>query len=222
MATVKQMNDFIKQIAPLIVKYAKVNGYPFASPIIAQACLESAYGLSSLGAKYHNYFGLKCGSSWKGKSVNLKTAEEYTVGTYTNIKANFRVYDSMEEGVRGYFAFINCSRYANLHNATTPKQYLEYIKKDGYATSSKYVDNVFNVILKHNLTQYDTTNIYYSQYKGDSKSIVGALSSVGEKDTSFKHRTKIANANNIKVYLGTSSQNLTLVSLLKQGLLIKA
>lgn len=155
MATQSQIDSFIKEIAPVIQKISKERGYKVASPIIAQACIESAYGTSSLGYKYHNYFGMKCGSKWKGKSVNLKTKEEYTVGTLTTISDNFRVYDSMEDGVKGYFDFISSQRYANLKLATTPRQYLEYIKADGYATSSTYVNTNMSVITKYGLTQYD-------------------------------------------------------------------
>ena len=107
MATATEVANFINKIAPLIQKYAKQYGYKVASPIIAQACCESAFGTSSLGKKYHNYFGMKCGSSWRGKSVNLKTKEEYKIGTLTDIKANFRAYSSMEEGIKGYFEFIS-------------------------------------------------------------------------------------------------------------------
>ena len=155
MATAKQIQNFISIIAPLIQKYAAVYGYKVASPIIAQACLESAYGTSQLASKYHNYFGMKTGSSWRGKSVNLSTKEEYTVGTLTTIKAGFRVYDNMEDGVKGYFDFIQAKRYANLKTATTAKEYLEMIKADGYATSSKYVQNNLTVVSKYNLEQYD-------------------------------------------------------------------
>lgn len=160
MATKAESLDFIAKIAPIIQKYAKAYGYQVASPIIAQACIESAYGKSSLGYKYHNYFGMKCGSAWKGKSVNLKTKEEYTVGTLTSISANFRVYDSMEEGIKGYFEFISGKRYQNLKSAMYPKEYLQMIKQDGYATSSTYVDTNMNCINKWNLTQYDTLNTY--------------------------------------------------------------
>ena len=155
MATQTQINNFISQIAPLIQKYAKLYGYKVCSTIIAQACCESNFGISSLGAKYHNYFGMKCGSSWKGKSVNLKTKEEYTVGVLTTIKDNFRAYDSMEEGVKGYFDFISMKRYANLKTATTPQKYAELLKVDGYATSSRYVNTLITYVNKFNLTQFD-------------------------------------------------------------------
>ena len=155
MATPVQITTFIEQIAPLIQKECLARGYKVASPIIAQACIESAFGTSSLGYKFHNYFGMKCGSSWKGKSVNLKTKEEYKVGVLTTIKDNFRVYDTMEAGVAGYFDFISSKRYENLKTARTSKEYLEMIKADGYATSSTYVQTNMNCIIKYNLSKYD-------------------------------------------------------------------
>lgn len=151
----QECKKFISDIAPLIQKEAKARGYLVCSPVIAQACIESAYGFSGL-AKHHNYFGLKCGSAWHGKSVNMKTKEEYTTGTLTTIRDNFRVYDSMEDGVKGYFDFISTKRYANLKTANTPQLYLERIKADGYATSSTYVNTNMNCILKWDLTKYDT------------------------------------------------------------------
>ncbi len=148
-------SEFIEQIAKCVKKYAYVYGIEVHSPIIAQAILESGWGKSGLASKYHNYFGLKCGSAWKGKSVNMATKEEYKVGTLTNIRDNFRVYDSMEAGVKGYFDFINTSRYANLKGVKSPEEYVKRIKADGYATSSKYVDNIMRVIRDNKLTRFD-------------------------------------------------------------------
>jgi glucan-binding YG repeat protein len=149
--------EFIACIAPLVQKYAPKYGVKVVSPIIAQAILESASGESSLGKKYNNFFGLKCGTLWTGKSVNLLTGEEYTVGHYTTITAAFRVYDNMEEGVKGYFEFLfrNRTRYNNLIGETDPYRYLEKIKADGYATSSQYVTNTYNVLKRYNLTRFD-------------------------------------------------------------------
>lgn len=155
MASSVQAKQFINSIAPIIQEEAKKRGYKVCSPIIAQACIESAFGTSMLGWKWHNYFGLKCGSSWKGASVNLKTKEEYTVGKLTTIRDNFRAYPDMITGVKGYFDFISTKRYSNLLIAITPKQYLEYIKKDGYATSSTYVNTNMNCINKYDLTKWD-------------------------------------------------------------------
>ena len=51
--------------------------------------------------------------------------------------------------------FVNISNCANLKGVTDSKKYLENIKKDGYATSLKYVDNLLSIISKYNLTKYD-------------------------------------------------------------------
>lgn len=180
-----KVEEFINIIAPLIVTEGKKRGYSVFSTVIAQAIIESNSGKSILGYKYHNYFGMKCGSRWKGKSVNLKTKEEYTVGTLTTIKDNFRVYDSMEEGVKGYYDFISTKRYANLKESRTYEDYAEKLKADGYATSSKYVNTLCTTVVAHNLIKYDsffnfndevtdnndTDNTEYIEYtvkKGDS------------------------------------------------------
>ena len=151
--------EFIAEIAKYVQKYAPMYGIECNSPIIAQAILESGWGESRLAAQYHNYFGLKCGTLWKGKSVNMRTQEEYSPGTLTTISDNFRVYDSMEDGVIGYFEFIQLARYRNLCGITDPQKYLETIKADGYATSSSYVQNNMAVIKQYNLTKYDTVVI---------------------------------------------------------------
>ena len=146
---------FIKKVAEKVKKYAPLYGICVHSPIIAQAIIESGWGKSGLASKYHNYFGLKCGSSWKGGSVNMATKEEYKPGVVTNIRDNFRTYEDFDAGIRGYFEFINTSRYANLKGVKSPEEYLRRIKADGYATSSKYVDNIMRVIRDNKLTRFD-------------------------------------------------------------------
>ncbi len=65
----------------------------------------------------------------------------------------------MEEGVKGYFEFIQLSRYQNLKGITDPKKYLETIKSDGYATSSDYVQNNMKLIDQYGLMKYDKGGI---------------------------------------------------------------
>ena len=170
MASSAQAKQFIETIGPIIQEEAKERGYKVCSAIIAQACIESAYGTSSLGYRFFNYFGMKCGSSWKGKSVNLSTKEEYQPGTLTTIRDNFRVYDSMEDGVKGYFDFISTNRYANLKSAETAEEYLKRIKADGYATSSTYVNTCMNVVNRYDLTKFD-----YQAYKPITPELILAI-----------------------------------------------
>ena len=146
---------FIHKVAEKVEKYAPLYGICVHSPIIAQAIIESSWGKSGLATKYHNYFGLKCGSSWKGGSVNMATSEEYKPGVVTNIRDNFRTYEDFDDGIRGYFEFINNSRYSNLKGVKSPEEYVRRIKADGYATSSKYVDTIMRVIRDNKLMRFD-------------------------------------------------------------------
>lgn len=147
-------SEFIPTIAPLIVKIGRERGYKIFSAVIAQAVIESNYGQSGL-ANYNNFFGLKCGSKWKGASVNMKTKEEYIPGSLTTIRDNFRAYPTVEAGVEGYYDFISTKRYANLKTAQSPLEYCRNLKNDGYATSHSYVNTLMNTITKLNLTTYD-------------------------------------------------------------------
>lgn len=163
-----EVYNFISQIAPLIVAEGSKRGYKIFSTVIAQAIIESRYGQSSLAAKYHNYFGIKCGKAWlnAGKpSVNMKTKEEYKPGTLTTINDYFRVYPDMAAGVSGYYDFINTKRYANLKEATTYRMYAEYLKLDGYATSSSYINTLCNTVTQYGLAKYDHPGAVVGQWE---------------------------------------------------------
>ena len=63
-------------------------------------------------------------------------------------------------------------------------------------------------------------SIYFKKYTGKTSSIVDGLKAVGATST-YDYRKKIAKANGISLYIGSASQNGKLLSLLKQGKLIK-
>ena len=148
---------FIQSIVDAVKVLAPKYGIKVVSPIVAQACLESAYGTSEK-AKYHNYFGLKyrkdrvschCGY------FNDKSSEQNADGTYIPIQTDWYAFADLFSGVEGYFQFINTGNYANLKGVTDPHRYLELIKEDRYATSIDYVKNVWRVVESNNLTRYD-------------------------------------------------------------------
>ena len=189
---------FVDDIAKYVQKYAGSYGISVHSPIIAQAILESGWGKSRLAADYHNYFGMKCGTKWTGPSVNMTTQEEYTAGTLATIKDNFRVYDNMENGVKGYFEFIQLSRYENLKGITDPQKYIETIKNDGYATSSTYVNSLMQIIKLYNLTSYDSAeSVEGEDIMGSRQAMVAKMKSwIGknEADGSFREIIDIYNS----------------------------
>ena len=155
MALTSAQQKFVDDIAACVKKLAPQYGIRVHSPIIAQAILESGWGTSFLATK-HNYFGIKLRSNETGAYVDKDTQEEYTPGQVTNITARFRVYPNMEEGVRGYFIFIQADWYANLKGVTDPFEYIRLIKEDGYATSSNYVKSLTDLINTYDLRKYDT------------------------------------------------------------------
>lgn len=170
-------NDFVTNVIPRIVYIAKAKGYKYPSAIIAQAICESNWGTSSLSSRYYNFFGMKCGSSWKGKSVNYKTKEEYKVGELTTIKDNFRAYNSIDDGILGYFDFIQMKRYQNLKEATSPEDYIQKLKDDGWATSSTYVKTLTNILNINELKKYDNDK--------DRNGVLTAIKSLQEELNKF-------------------------------------
>lgn len=149
--------EFIDAIAKAANKYASKYGILVISPVIAQACLESAYGTSNK-AKHNNFFGLKyrkdrltCHSGYFKDGSKEQKAD----GTYYPVTDDWYAFDSLDSGVEGYFQYINIERYSNLKGVTDPYKYLELLKADGYATSLEYVKNVWAVVKSWNLTKYD-------------------------------------------------------------------
>lgn len=151
---------FIDTIAPLIQTYARKYGFKCVSGIIAQACLESNFGLDNKGATYHNYFGLKyrngrvsthCGYFKAGSK------EEYTKGQLTNIEGTWYKFSDMDSGVEGYFQFIVNGPYpvSLLKTADNPRSYLILLKNAKYATDSNYVEKCMSIVTNFDLTRFD-------------------------------------------------------------------
>lgn len=168
-------DGFIKKIAPIVQKIAPKYGLYSYSAIIAQACLESAYGTSTK-AQRHNYFGLKYRENRVSCSSGTFTdtsKEQAANGSYTTISTQWYTFADMEKGVEGYCQFLNIDNYKALKGVTDPRAYLEAIKKAGYATSLSYVDNVMAVVRKYNLTYYDPI-VYQAhvQNKGWMKKVI--------------------------------------------------
>ena len=130
----------------------------FPSVVIAQGAIESDWGRSSLSANYHNYFGIKAGSSWTGPTVNMQTGEVFN-GQNVTISSNFRVYGSMEESLKDRINVLEKSYPAALA-AITPQEEIQAIKNGGWATATNYVSALVSTINANDLTKYDTKILY--------------------------------------------------------------
>ena len=113
-------------LAPMCAKYGYHN---VACGMIAQSIQEGWN--SGLATKYHNYWGMKSGSSYKGQTVAMNNKAK-------NDPAVYRVYPSMEAGCEGYFQFLSYSRYQPLKNCTTDAEYLDKIGPCGWNSNPGY------------------------------------------------------------------------------------
>ena len=158
---------FIEQIGAMARADMAKSGI-CAAVTVAQAILESGWGKSDLAVKAKNIFGMKCslsgntwpGSSWDGKSSYNKSTGEYYSGSYTTVKADFRVYKSWAESVADpYLAGArngSALRYAGLVGCTDYKKATQIIKNGEYATSPDYVTKICNIVEQYNLTRFNT------------------------------------------------------------------
>lgn len=149
--------QFIENVASLVIAENEYRKNPlFSSVVIAQACLETGFGKSSLMIKANAIFGIKATKTWKGKVYNSKTKECYDGVTNVTIDACFRAYESFAESISDYFDLIcKSSRYKKAINSNSPEECIKAIKEGGYATDPKYVDSILKIIKSNKLEQYD-------------------------------------------------------------------
>ena len=119
-----------------------------ASITLAQACLESGDGNSTLAIEGNNHFGIKC-HGWQGAKIHHDDDQ---------LQECFRKYDKVEDSYRDHSEFLRYrDRYAFLFELD-PKDYRGWaygLKKAGYATAPEYAQRLIAIIEANNLSQYD-------------------------------------------------------------------
>ena len=159
---------FIEYIGSLAKADMKKTGV-LASVTIAQAILESAWGQSELSLKANNLFGMKASlsgntwdSDWDGKIYAKRSNEEDEDGNVTSVLSDFRAYDTVEASIKDHSDYLTGAkngsslRYDGLKNEKDYRKAIQIIKDGGYATDSKYVDKVCNIIEENNLDVFDS------------------------------------------------------------------
>lgn len=150
--------DFINKISVYVTGWRDICKWGCASAIIAQACLESAYGRSNKAVNYNNFWGLKmkpgrvtCNDGY----FTDTSSEQLPDGTYITITTQWYSFADMNNGTLGYYQFISSGGYKGIELCTTPESYLQKLKDCGYATSQNYVNNCMAIVDKYNLRKYD-------------------------------------------------------------------
>jgi len=138
---------YIKTYADLAMKEMSRVGIP-ASITLAQGCLESNNGNSTLATKGNNHFGIKC-HEWTGRKIY-----------HDDDKKNecFRSYGSPYESYMDHSHFLTSkSRYASLFElkAHDYRGWAKGLKKAGYATASNYATLLIQIIEQNELYHYD-------------------------------------------------------------------
>ena len=140
--------EYIEKYAETAVREMKATGIP-ASITLAQGCLESGNGNSTLATKANNHFGIKCHKNWKGKTIRHDDDEKNEC---------FRSYRSADESFRDHSDFLRYSdRYAALFNLelTDYKGWAYGLQKAGYATARTYAESLIRIIEENELYRYD-------------------------------------------------------------------
>jgi LysM repeat protein len=139
--------DYIKTFSDLAMKEMARVGIP-ASITLAQGCLESNNGNSTLATRGNNHFGIKC-HDWTGKKIYHDDDARHEC---------FRSYDSPYESYMDHSQFLTTRpRYAELFELK-PHDYRGWargLKNAGYATANNYATLLIKIIEDNELYRYD-------------------------------------------------------------------
>ncbi len=144
--------EYIEKYAPLAVEQQTLYGIP-ASITLAQGLLESANGNSRLAREANNHFGIKCGSSWDGKSIRHDDDA---------LQECFRAYSSPEESFIDHSLILSERKWYRPLFDLDPMDYKAWahgLKKAGYATNPRYADLLIKIIEDNDLHRFDTALI---------------------------------------------------------------
>ncbi len=159
--TVADPQAFIDQIGWSASEVAASNDL-YASVMIAQALLESAYGTSGLAsAPNYNLFGVK--GSYNGQVVYMAT-KEYVNGQWVTMNEPFRKYSSYWESFQDHANVLRSTsfstgdyHYAGVWKSNTTSFYDATAYLTGrYATDPDYGTKLNSLINTYNLTRFDT------------------------------------------------------------------
>lgn len=145
--------EYINKYSDLAVEQMKLHKIP-ASITLAQGLLESGAGYSQLARKSNNHFGIKCGGSWRGRTVRHDDDARNEC---------FRAYKHPRDSYEDHSDFLRRgARYAFLFklDITDYKGWARGLKKAGYATDPSYANRLITIIEDYDLYKYDRKGVY--------------------------------------------------------------
>jgi flagellar protein FlgJ len=141
---------FVQRVLPHAQEASASTGIP-AQFMMGQAALETGWGQAEIrgadGQNSHNLFGIKAGSSWRGRTVDIVTTE-YVNGKPQKQVDSFRAYDSYADSFRDYANLLRSNpRYQNvIAQGQDAAGFAQGLQQAGYATDPKYAQKLMGVI----------------------------------------------------------------------------
>jgi flagellar protein FlgJ len=146
---------FVQRVLPHAQEASAGTGIP-AHFMMGQAALETGWGRTEIrgadGQNSHNLFGIKAGSSWRGRTVDIVTTE-YVNGKSQKQVDTFRAYDSYADSFRDYANLLKSNpRYQNvIARGQDAAGFAQGLQQAGYATDPKYAQKLMGVIRQFDL-----------------------------------------------------------------------
>lgn len=159
---VEERIEYINRYKAIAIRHLQEYKIP-ASITLAQACLESGNGKSTLAVDGNNHFGIKCHNGWNGERI-------YHDDDAPN--ECFRKYKNPEESFNDHAIYLSTQkRYASLFDIENNdyKKWANGLKAAGYATNPNYAKELINIIEDYQLYKFD-------QEKLDKESLDSELS----------------------------------------------
>ncbi len=140
--------QYIDQFAKIAMQEMMEYHIP-ASITMAQACLESSDGNSTLATEANNHFGIKCKSNWNGPTIRKDDdAHDECFRKYRNAQESYRDHSEfLTGGMRYQFLFD--------YNIKDYKKWAYGLKRAGYATDPTYPERLLKIIEEFQLYKLD-------------------------------------------------------------------
>jgi len=149
----------INILKPIINNLAKKHDWIEGkkSLVMSQILLESGWLRHAPG---NNCLGIKVPESkielWQNKQLLWTKEWDKETGKYKRVKAWFMTYPSVEDCIEsGYIKTLSLSRYKDTRESLDWWEATDWIKRNGYATSPAYTENLRKTILKNKLYEID-------------------------------------------------------------------